>query len=296
MKLFTKILLTLAPFIALSTMNGFAGDEDSLFHDNSDMNWHFHVPWRAEMPTIEFQYGAGQPSLYKTDFNDKFSDINIFEGRIGYVDKKVRQGNSNLINFDFKYLFVGNYTSNMMPATKTAGKIRPDAWKFGFGNSDGDGFKFSEKSDLILYTTKSLVWTQLDFKDTSADAVSQNKMNVFGDNFRFGKSWESGLKYEIYAPVALNLSFERSEIYPRHIFWSWVGSGIIEEIGDGIIGMFTSQVRHVSPAWGTIVNFVFKSAYSYGFSELTKKQMNWPIKTTSPMLFDTYKIGLTFAF
>jgi hypothetical protein len=51
-----------------------------------------------------------------------------------------------------------------------------------------------------------------------------------------------------------------------------------------------------SPYAGPIVHFVLKNALSYGFYELRKKHMNWPVQTVAPLMYENYKVGLTFAF
>jgi hypothetical protein len=45
-----------------------------------------------------------------------------------------------------------------------------------------------------------------------------------------------------------------------------------------------------------VVAFILKGAISYGMYELRSNNMNWPIKTAEPMMFDNYKVGITFTF
>ena len=63
-----------------------------------------------------------------------------------------------------------------------------------------------------------------------------------------------------------------------------------------MIDHFSKEVLKASPIAGPIVNFLLKNALSYGSFELRKKYMNWPFETVSPLMFENFKIGLSFVF
>lgn len=52
---------------------------------------------------------------------------------------------------------------------------------------------------------------------------------------------------------------------------------------------------HRSPTM-SMVNFVLKNAFSYGFHELRKKNGSWPFESEAPISNDTFMIGVTMVF
>jgi hypothetical protein len=44
------------------------------------------------------------------------------------------------------------------------------------------------------------------------------------------------------------------------------------------------------------VNFVLKTGFSYGFYELRKTKMNWPFNSVSPLMYESWKVGMSFEF
>jgi hypothetical protein len=266
-------------------------EENKLWDDDFDMKF------TVSHPSIEIKYGMGNPSFHKDIFQSSFKPINSVEARLGFIKKETELTNDGLFDFKFNYLCFQNMTSSWNKTTNdNSTKINTDAWQFGIGNQSGYGYKLGEKSDLTLYHTGALVWTQIDFMDTTNIPKDQKRMDNFGDNFRFGNYFEAGINFQIYEPVAITLGYQETVIFPRHMFWKWAGSGIIEGIGSGAISWFTGKVIKSSPKWGPVVYFVLKNAYSYGINELRKKKMNWPFNTDAPLIYDNYKIGLSFAF
>lgn len=247
-------------------------------------------------PTVEVQYGMGEPSIHKDVFKSSFEKVSSIEARFGYTSKKEKLFGEDVFEYNFSYFFLGNISSNWSKKESAASlKLNTDAWQFGFGFTGGYGYKFSEKSDLVLYNSGALVWTKTDFMDTT-NINDQAKLDHIGSNFRFGEYMEGGIKYQVYEPFAITAGYQRIIVFPRHMFWKWLGSGVIEGVGDAIISHFTEKIIESSPMWGPVIHFVLKNAYSYGFFEIRKKRMNWPFDTETPFMYDNFKIGMSFAF
>ncbi len=130
-----------------------------------------------------------------------------------------------------------------------------------------------------------------------SNANESNKLNDFGKNIlRYGKQFQSGIMISPVSNLNISLEYQRSIVFPRHLFWYTLGSDAVESISEGAINIFTNKIKNSSPELYPIVKFVFDTGLSYGFYELRKKDMNWPFKTASPILFDSYKIGLSYSF
>jgi hypothetical protein len=155
------------------------------------------------------------------------------------------------------------------------------------------------------YHQKAFVWTRVDFTDVSSNSdvtnivLSDNDKEIlkrYDESFRFGGLSDGGLRLEFGGLVALSGSYEATVVFPRHLFWKWALSYVIEGLGYLSIDYFVEEIMDSSPAAGPIVNFLLKNGLSYAFYALQREDMNWPFSTESPLTYETIKIGLTFSF
>jgi hypothetical protein len=142
------------------------------------------------------------------------------------------------------------------------------------------------------------MWTNTNWNGINSNVtpVEDDKLNVFGNQFRFGGNFESGLSIQVSPLLSFDFTYERNNAYPRYLFWKQTGSMILQEIGIGMIDEFVRSVLRDSPVAGSIVNFVLKSAYYYGFNELKSKNMNWPFGGEASLNYSTFKFGTGFIF
>jgi hypothetical protein len=63
-----------------------------------------------------------------------------------------------------------------------------------------------------------------------------------------------------------------------------------------LLDKFIDEIFESSPSAAPVVNFMLKSALTYGMYELRKDKMNWPFNSDSPLTYDQFKFGLTFIF
>lgn len=271
-------------------------DEEEFFWDrwgkSKWFNWRIHGN-----PYIELSYGLSQTANKTFDF--KFNDLGLAEARFGYRD--LFEGEEEyLLEMNESYLYLSMIKKDFTSASLQNGRWNGEFLRFGFGSSDGLGYKFGAVG-ILPYHSSSFGWTSLrkaDFQGVRAAVVTPDDEYLawVGDGFRFGRTIEGGVKFELASTVSLNASYEAAVIYPRHLFWYWAGSSIIEEAGMGIVSHFTNKIEHSSPSAGPIVNFILKNAYSYAFYLLKKDRMNWPFETEAPMTIETFKVGITFTF
>ncbi|MBK6682757.1 MAG: hypothetical protein IPG53_23600 [Ignavibacteriales bacterium] len=88
-------------------------------------------------------------------------------------------------------------------------------------------------------------------------------MDQFNESVRFGNRFEGGLKFRVKESLEIGAGYQRSIIFPKHMFWYWAGSSIIEEIGQGLIDGFISHVTKASWRYSCCL-FSLKNALSYG--------------------------------
>ena len=301
---YLKFTIILLMFFAISQVSNLIADEsqineeisvDTVFTSDDEVKFSLNDELGFNNPTIELVYGFGTPTI--KSFVSDFAPIDMAEIRLGFTSYKKNDIDKSLFNYDFNYFFIGSYSSNWKTKeNETSSEFNTDSWRFGFAWSDGHGYKIGEKTNIVLYQTDAWTWTKTRFMDTSVINVEKYKMDNFGDAFRFGDYFEGGVKFQIYEPFAINLSYQRGIILPRHLFWYWLGSGTIERAGDWLVDWFADKINEASPTFGPVAYFILHNAYSYGFYELRKSKMSWPFNTTEPLMYDGFNVGMTFAF
>jgi hypothetical protein len=136
----------------------------------------------------------------------------------------------------------------------------------------------------------------MDMQSTPASAADVATTDLFNKDVRFGNSFQGGIQFKFMYSTAIDVSYERSIVYPRHLFWKWGMGMIIEGAGQGLVNLFVDEILESSPEAAPIVSFLLKNALSFGIYELRQDKMNWPFETTAPLAFDQFKVGISVVF
>jgi hypothetical protein len=249
-----------------------------------------------ERPTFAINYGIVTPFYHDDAVRDDFAPLNSVNVQfgIGYIDQMDKL-NSSVFKHENSMIALSYYSQDLGSKTEIGGGIRTSAWSFGLQGNSGYGIgKSSQK--LFFNSISGINWTSLDFEDKTSDTLQQTNLDVFGSQLRFGEMFEASMTFFPIENVGVNVGYERAIVYPRHLFWYWAASGIIQGAAKGITGWFSKAVIQKSPVAGAIMHFVLENAVNYGFFELRKKYMNWPLETVPPFMYDSFKVGLTFKF
>lgn len=305
-----KVLLQFILFFAISSSMLFAQDEmmnekvndSTATSTNENIESGFNLPFfnnvnyiESNIPTIQLDYGFTQASY--NDSDAEFNDLNLMGIKIGFTDIKSINEEKSIIEFDYDYVFLNHISNELGGEEAELNEINTNAWQWGFGKNSGYGWQLGEKTSITLYNGGRLTWTKIDVEPgADVNLINDEPINNFGDAFRFGSTFEGGVRFRVIKNVGINAEYTRTQVFPRHMFWYWTGSGIIEGIGDFMVGYFVRYVRKSSPELVPIVDFVLRNAISYGFSELRSEKMNWPFSTAAPFDYQTFKVGLSFYF
>ena len=298
--MFYKKLLLLLLICLFAAANVLAQEnEDSTNTDNGWWGKHHHHHFNLNFfkhefegsPTISFDYGFSKMSL--KNFDEKFANPNLIELRLGYTTLKDNE-DSDILDYKFHYLYLSNFSTNLSNQSNSP-DLKTDMWRFGFGRSTGYGYKINSLA-IIPYHTYSFEWTRIKMKDTPINPADQGTINLFNQSYRFGTSFEGGVRFRVIQNLMIDAGYERSIIFPRHLIWKWLGSVVIEAAGQGAIDRFVDKIVDSSPYAAPVVSFVLKNALSYGIYELRQEKMNWPFYSEPPLAYDQFKIGLTFVF
>ncbi|MGE5436891.1 MAG: hypothetical protein ACM3O3_06650 [Syntrophothermus sp.] len=259
---------------------------------NHEKNWDWNFDFFShKKPAISLVYGQANAKI--KDFIPAFAKPYIAEIKIGYSSERNNEG--LLIN-SFDYLYLSNISTKLNQKDPAINDLENDLWRFGFGNSKGYSYRLGTAARITPYYTTTFGWSKLNMFDQPQDSLSNWKLDRFEKTLKFGTSSEGGIKIQIIDQLAIDASYERAIIFPRHLFWKWAGSALIEGAAMWGVDEFVQAVGENSP-WATpIVNFVLKNGLAYGLYELRQKNMNWPFESESPLGYDQFKVGLTFTF
>jgi len=295
----TKLLFITALLSSLlfSGVNLFAQDSTETKEDDWEWSWETDefeqwIYFGRKMPTISFLYGITDVS--NENISDSLADANLIELQLGHTTRRISRYADNILKYKYKYLFFSYIASDLSGGSDNNG-INSKNWRFGFAGSKGYGYKLGEAA-IILYSSYSYDWTKVDFTDSATNEEDQITMDRFEDGIRFGSSNDGGIRIVATSLLSLDVNYQRSIVFERHLFWKWAGSAIIEAAANGLLDVFVKEIFESSPQAGPIVNFLLKNALAYGLYELRQSDMNWPFTTTPPLSFDTFRLGATFTF
>ncbi|MDZ7626462.1 MAG: hypothetical protein U5J96_18700 [Ignavibacteriaceae bacterium] len=299
MKLFSITILYLiiffTPFQISAQDSTETTEEEWKWDEEWKLEWEEEwTAWSNKKPTLSLNYGFSDIS--RTDVEAPFSDNNLIELKLGYTYKKVTKYSDNIEKSTFNYGFLNRNSTELAGGSETTSDIETDNWQFGLGWSSGYGYKMGENASITPYYTSSFTWTNLDFADDSLSPNDERIKQLYDETFRFGSSYETGVRVQATDLIVLEGGYERSIVFERHLFWKWAGSGIIEIAANGVLDVFIKEVFKSSPSAGPIVFLLLKTALGYGLYELRQDKMNWPFPSAPPIAMDNIKFGVTLMF
>jgi len=295
-----KLLIVCFLIIGLCFSERLLGQNDVAVDDTSNSNntqvdevidW----AWRGKYsPYVEIANGLTQ--LKHEKFTGALPEEGLVEVRLGY--SQIEQYESIVWELDQRYVF-GTYMDEDVAsfASPVSGDFKAKITRFGLGNRLGYGYQLGS-IELLPFFQSGLVWTKIK-SDTLNSDLSKNDLDIlnrYQDTFRFGIQTEGGVKIQILKSIGIIGSYELVVIYPRHIFWPWLGSYLIIQSGMGMISAFADDIIHSSPLFGPIFYFLLKNGLAYAFYQGVKEKMNWPFSSETPMTMENIKVGISITF
>lgn len=260
-----------------------------------------------DVPFIEFSMGNSLPSYDKTymprfgdsPLRDDYGMHNIAEIKLGFKDMFSLQPDGYVTGTNGQSFYISTVNFNILKGMNDV-IIPPEqqleAWRFGFSNFDGYGYRIADAIDVHLNHAQGINWTRASFRGETPDSVNYLAKERLGNRFRFGENYESSISITPYKYVTLGATFEQAVVYPRHMFWYWTASKLVEASAFGLLDWFVDEVEERAPAVVPVVNFALKTGLSYGYYKLLKREMNWPINTEPPFMYDNFKVTLAINF
>lgn len=244
-------------------------------------------------PFIEANWGLAQPKLKDLDYD--FATVGIVEFKLGFAAQDSLR--ASLVSLDERYVFAGFMGEEVSPeGGPEGGEIGSELTRFGGGNRLGYGFG-GNGLRFEMYNQNSLNWTKLlPVEYESMDPEVQAVFDRYEDSFRFGQLMEAGAKFHVFRAISISAGLEGAVIFPRHIFWPWLGSAMIYSGVQGGLQYFSEEIIKVSPVIGPVLWWVLKSGVSYGYYALLRDDMNWPFGYEKPLTVESFKLGASITF
>lgn len=264
---------------------------------DSDFEDAFGFPWaQGARPYIEGSYGLGFPRHNK--FEADFSRLGTGELRLGYSNIKPYKDKKAILDLDELYIFGGYYAQDLdvleseAPTDKTILKMT----RFGAGNRLGFGYK--------IWILGVLPFNEVAFDFTRVDSerlenISNNDSDIldrYEGSYRFGISTAGGVNFQLFKSLSAVVSYDASVIYPRVVFFPWLGGLIVQTFIVGGISRFAQDIVDRSPLLGPIMYAVLRNAAAYGVYLGMRQNQYWPFKSETPLTHESLKIGFSITF
>lgn len=244
-------------------------------------------------PFIEANYGVAKPRF--EGLNSDFGTLGVMELKLGYAS--VDTVRKKLVSLDQLYAFGSYFGEDIRPSgAPDEGDVGSELARFGLGNRLGYGYGGGFLG-LEMYNQNSINWTRitpLAYDDMAPDA--QAVFDRYEHKFRFGQLMEAGLKARVFGSFSLSVGAEGAVIFPRTVFWPWLGSAMLYSGAQGALQHFSEQIVDVSPVIGPMLHFVLKTGVSLGYYMMLREDMHWPFDYETPMTVESLKLGATITF
>jgi hypothetical protein len=237
----------------------------------------------------------GKSILKDGRFKGELPKNGLFELKLGY--SQFHKYENIIWEMDDRFVF-GTYMSGDLLNSENSGSgnLSAKVRRFGFGNRLGYGYKLGPIV-VLPYSQHGLIWTEIKtIRSDNLNSFDGSILDRYEDAYRFGMNTEGGIKIQFFNFLAVSGSYELAVIYPRHIFWPWLGSYMIMHAGVGLVSVFADDILHSSNIFSPIFYFVLKNGIAYAFYQGVKENMNWPFKSEVPMTMEAYRLGVTFTF
>lgn len=267
--------------------------------------WKWHDPYWKDYfkygkPTIELSYGGSHLTLKNSglDLNrDSYFGYGLIELKLGFTYQRPTINSSRITQYKSNFLEGALISSNYRLSGATSGQ--PTIMRFGASGANGYGYLLGKHASLVFYNLNGITWTRYDAGITTSTLENPNPpgpLEPFNQSIRFGTTTEAGIMIPVERLLNFNISLDRTLVFPRHLVWKHIGSVIIEMTGQALLDNFVKAIFRSTPSAVPIVSFLLKGGMSYGLYELRREKMNWPFGSAEPLLFDSFKAGMTLTF
>lgn len=292
---FKIVLITIIFFTVINSANS-QQSSYPVFNWDDEPKWDDLTHWRFHdfRPFIEGSYGSGIPrhKLFKGDF-ERYGALEI---RLGY--SHIVNYQDFVLEMDEHYLF-GNFSNqkqDWFDSETEVEKVRTEITRFGFGNRTGFGYKLAFLSILPYHQNHLSLCKLTSERPLNLMPKDVEILERYEGSLRFGVSTEGGLKVEIFRSLSIIGGYETAIVYPRLVFFRWLGGLIIESAIIEGISRFAKDIVDHSSILGPLFYAVLRNGAAYGVYIGTRDKMYWPFNSETPLSQETFKVALAITF
>lgn len=255
--------------------------------------WRIEEFWHGKRkPTLDVTYGAG--SIRHRLLDGKIDRVGTLELKLGYT--RAEMGTGSTAELTDKYLFMNYASADLFGRKPDETAVQTDLIRFGFGGRGGYAYDFTS-SYLYPYTQTTLQWGKATTRRPAATTErDEGILDRYEGSFRFGTTAEAGLAFGFGEVLALRAGYEVMVLYPRHVFWPWVGSYGIAMAGMSAVSHFGEEIVEASPALGPVLYTLLRGGLVCGYYLLVRDNQYWPFSSETPLTAEGYRLGFTLTF
>ena len=252
----------------------------------------------VKKPFLDVYYGNAQ--LSRQGMSGEISNTDIYGIAIGVKKEKEHKESDEVIIQDKNGISLTLGSAQALQQSDSLYQGVPltntnalDFWSLGFINGMGYGYQWGS-STLMLTVEDNTSWTSINPRTYSLMQGPADWHNImaFDGTMRLSSSMTSSLEFRVSNTVSLTGGYTWNQVMPRHLFWYWMGSEIIEGLAGNAVDRLIENFTEMSPKSQPVMHFVLKSAVLYGMKEMRRKYMNWPFETVSPLNITYWNIGV----
>jgi hypothetical protein len=247
---------------------------------------------RNSRPFVEFGYGMDW--IKHKRLEAEFPSTGALEVKAGYLSIEMLE--HGIVRLDDRFIHGTWYSGDLGGGSGGTAGLDGTLWRFGFGNRQGYGYDLKSAA-IVPYFMTTASWTELSTdRPPTLGETDRAILDRYEGTFRFGHSAENGVRVNIGRTFSLMAGYELHVVYPRLVFWEWLGSYVIAAATNGAVMWFGEDILDESPTLGPIMIFLIRGALSYGVYQLWREEMNWPFNSETPLTHETAKLGVNLTF
>ncbi|HRP01713.1 MAG TPA: hypothetical protein PLE30_03600 [Candidatus Kapabacteria bacterium] len=230
-----------------------------------------------------------------TDINQKsitkFSEIHNLDFYYGFIRVNDKIKFKDMFSHQGEYAFISNTSTNFKTFKFQLDGIVTDSWRFGFGLNDGYGINLLDNRLYFNHST-ALTWIRIDVDYFSGNENDIDFIKRFDERFKFGSLYKTGLTYQLYDVLNLEINYEHAYYFPDFQFIPWFGSFIVDNIIQRGPELFEKELEATFKNSYPFIKMIYKNIASFILTELRRYDGYAPFPSEHTLNYDTFKIGI----